>query len=47
MYQIFKKIINERSALHYAVEKGNLEIIQLLVNKGIDTNIKDEIIRKI
>ena len=32
------------TALHIAVEKGNIEIIQSLVDhKGIDINIRDEI----
>lgn len=37
-------IFNEATPLHLAVEKGNIEIIKILLGqKDIDTNIKDEI----
>lgn len=47
-YNILKKffnyIIDEKSALHIAVEKENIEVIKLLLNqKEINVNAKDEI----
>ena len=37
------ELIKERTALHIAVEKSYLEIINLLLGNGIDTNKKDEL----
>ena len=31
-----------KTALHYAVEKGNLKIIKYLVEKGADANLQNE-----
>ena len=43
-YQVQLLILNERTALHLAVEEEQIEIITLLLKcKDIDTNIKDEI----
>ena len=45
-HMIFKNIfINKKSPLHLAVEKENYGIIYLLLkHKGIDINVKNEVI---
>ncbi|MDA3838253.1 MAG: ankyrin repeat domain-containing protein [Candidatus Delongbacteria bacterium] len=31
-----------RSALHYASERGNIELVEILINNGADVNLKDK-----
>jgi CHAT domain-containing protein len=37
----FKKTGNNKSLLHYAVKKGNLALVQAIVNAGADVNVVD------